>query len=193
MSNFIPKIGLFQELLISERIHLNQVSQLFLLVQTLLYHDLAKNLAQNCPKNYYQHSTGGVLYSKLINSSSLCWFDGKKCSFFRKIHDRIFDDFSTLWLKKLLKSWFHEIFWAWLHFIVLFHTVQSVEIAEICSHRKKIRQINYLEISLVKTLLSRNFCQKWVRVNFRNFHTVLWESYSNSFSVKLTFFWRILM
>ena len=37
MSNFIPKIGIFQELLISEGIHRNQVSQLFLLVQTLLY------------------------------------------------------------------------------------------------------------------------------------------------------------
>ena len=37
---------------------------------------------------------------------------------------------------------------------------------------KKFRQINYLVISLVKTLLSRNFCQKRVRVNFRNFHTV---------------------
>ena len=40
------------------------------------------------------------------------------------------------------------------------------------SHRKKIRQINCLVISLVKLLLSRNFCQKRVRVNFRNFHTV---------------------
>ena len=35
------------------------------------------------------------------------------------------------------------------------------------------RQINYLVILLVKSLLSRNFCQKRVRVNFRNFHTVL--------------------
>ena len=34
------------------------------------------------------------------------------------------------------------------------------------------RQIIYLVILLVKTLLSRNFCQKSVRVNFRNFHTV---------------------
>ena len=34
------------------------------------------------------------------------------------------------------------------------------------------RQINYLVILLVKPLLSRNFCQKRVRVNFRNFHTV---------------------
>ena len=38
---------------------------------------------------------------------------------------------------------------------------------------KKFRQINYLVISLVKTLLSRNFCQKRVRVNSCNFHAVL--------------------
>ena len=36
------------------------------------------------------------------------------------------------------------------------------------------RQINYLVISLVKPLLSRNFCRKCMRVNFRNFHTVLY-------------------
>ena len=34
------------------------------------------------------------------------------------------------------------------------------------------REISSLVTSLVKTLLSRNFCQKSVRVNFRNFHTV---------------------
>ena len=33
-------------------------------------------------------------------------------------------------------------------------------------------EINYLENSLVKTLLSGNFCQKGVRVIFCNFHTV---------------------
>ena len=38
--------------------------------------------------------------------------------------------------------------------------------------QKKFRQINSLVFSLVKTLLSRNFCQKSVTVNFRNFHTV---------------------
>ena len=37
------------------------------------------------------------------------------------------------------------------------------------------RQINYLVILLVKSLFSRNFCQKRVTVNFRNFHTVLTE------------------
>ena len=35
---------------------------------------------------------------------------------------------------------------------------------------KKIRQINYLVIHLVKPLLSRNFCHK---INFSNFH-ILW-------------------
>ena len=37
---------------------------------------------------------------------------------------------------------------------------------------KKFRQINRLAISLVKPLLSRNFCQKTVRINIRNFLTV---------------------
>ena len=39
-----------------------------------------------------------------------------------------------------------------------------------------IREIN-VSTSLVKTLLSRNFCQKSVRVNFRNFHTVVHTYY----------------
>ena len=37
---------------------------------------------------------------------------------------------------------------------------------------KIFRQITYLVISLVKLLLSRNFCQKCVRENSRNCHTV---------------------
>ena len=37
---------------------------------------------------------------------------------------------------------------------------------------KIFRQITILVISLVKVLLSRNFCQKRVRENSRNFHTV---------------------
>ena len=40
------------------------------------------------------------------------------------------------------------------------------------THQKKFRQINYLVSYLVKPLLSRNFCQKCVRENSRNFHTV---------------------
>ena len=52
----------------------------------------------------------------------------------------------------------------------------SVVMSKIYSPRKKMfRQINYLAIHLAKLLplLSRNFCQKGVRVKFRYFHTVL--------------------
>ena len=48
----------------------------------------------------------------------------------------------------------------------------SVENERFTLTEKIFRQINYLVILLVKPLLSRNFCQKRVRVNFRNFHTV---------------------
>ena len=50
----------------------------------------------------------------------------------------------------------------------------SVEKREIYSHWKIFRQITYLVLSFVKTLLWRKFFQKSVRVNFRNFHTVVW-------------------
>ena len=38
---------------------------------------------------------------------------------------------------------------------------------------EKFHQINSLVLSLVKTLLSRNFCQRSLTLNFRKFHTVL--------------------
>ena len=41
---------------------------------------------------------------------------------------------------------------------------------------KILRQINYLVMSLVNSLLSRNFCQKSVRVIFRFYHTVKMQS-----------------
>ena len=53
---------------------------------------------------------------------------------------------------------------------------------------EKFRQINSLVFSLVKTLLSRNFCQKSVTVNFRNFHTVCRKSES----IMMMFFLSIL-
>ena len=44
---------------------------------------------------------------------------------------------------------------------------------KIYSHWNNIssNRLQYLVLSFVKTLLWRNFCQKSVRVNFRNFHT----------------------
>ena len=50
---------------------------------------------------------------------------------------------------------------------------------------KKIREINSLAIFLVKTLLSRNFCQKSVRENFRNFHTVVLQNEKFSLTKKI--------
>ena len=44
------------------------------------------------------------------------------------------------------------------------------------------RQINSLVIYLVNALVSRNFCQKSVRVNFRNFYSV--PSFNSFFFVK---------
>ena len=41
-----------------------------------------------------------------------------------------------------------------------------------CLTKKIFRQSNSLVISLVKTLLSPNFCQKYVRLNRSNFQTV---------------------
>ena len=53
---------------------------------------------------------------------------------------------------------------------------------------KMFRQINYLVILLVKTLLSRNFCQKCVRLNFRIFHYVSVEKREISLISPKTFF-----
>ena len=68
--------------------------------------------------------------------------------------------------------------------------IYSVEKREIVYQSPKIfREINSLVTSLVKTVLPRNFCQKCVRENFHNFHTVsctVWKL--REFS--LTLFWQ---
>ena len=56
---------------------------------------------------------------------------------------------------------------------VTYKAVWKNEKFSLTKKRKKIRQINSLVTYLVKPLLSRNICQKWVRENSRNFHTVL--------------------
>ena len=57
----------------------------------------------------------------------------------------------------LLRSWFHEIVFSEREFPV------CVENRKILSHWKKFREINSLVTSLVNSLLSRNFCQKSLR------------------------------
>ena len=51
-----------------------------------------------------------------------------------------------------------------------FHTVTVWKNEKISLTEKKFRQINYLVISLLKPLFSRNICEKR-RENFCNFHT----------------------
>ena len=53
---------------------------------------------------------------------------------------------------------------------------------------EKFRQINYLVISLVKPLLSRNLCQKCVGINRSNFHTTYaaaWKLRKFTFTEKI--------
>ena len=63
----------------------------------------------------------------------------------------------------------------------------AVEKWKIYSHQKHtFRQINSLVISIVNTLVWRNFCQNnRVRVNFRNFHSVRCVSSLEKYFVKI--------
>ena len=91
--------------------------------------------------------------------------------------------------KKLYNS--HKIISLNQLVIIRFHTVWKKE--KISLTEKKTREIN----SLVKLLLSRIFCQKSVRENFRNFHTA-WrdlrhvEKYYNSAIMLINFPWSQL-
>ena len=58
------------------------------------------------------------------------------------------------------------------------------------SHQNIFCGINYEVSSLVEPLLSRNFCQKSVRENFRNFHTVISRLPETSY-VKMIDVWLI--
>ena len=71
---------------------------------------------------------------------------------------------------------------------MLWHTVENEKftLTKIFS-----RQINSLVIYLVNALISRNFCQRSMRVNYRNFHSVCGKVLKNgiiSFTEKSTFF-----
>ena len=61
---------------------------------------------------------------------------------------------------------------------------QCEEMKNLLSPKKWNCQINYLVICLVKMLLSRNFCQKSVRINFHYYHTES-QSDCNEASLKL--------
>ena len=78
---------------------------------------------------------------------------------------------ATFFVKSILFHLFHSsLVWKLRKFTVTQcrKTRNSLSLLE-----NFFRQINYLVISLVKPLLSRNFCEKSVRENFCNFHTVV--------------------
>ena len=80
----LPKVGHFQVLIMSEGIHRNQVFLHQNVVQTLLYWNQLKPLAQNCAKNYYLHSPTEVLCSNLSNYFIFAMIWRKNCTFDRK-------------------------------------------------------------------------------------------------------------
>ena len=100
--------------------------------------------------------------------------------------------FSSLFSKRF--TYFHVIFAknAWERISVIF--TLWVEKHEMPSHRNFFREISSFVTSLVKMMLPRSFCQKYVRVNFRHFHclrvtvwklrkfavTLIWQKFRES-------------
>ena len=91
--------------------------------------------------------------------------------------------FSWKWRNFEEFTWKRRRFsWKWRNFRVR-NTVWKNENFSLT--KEKFRQINSLVIYLVKPLLSRNFCQKYVRENFRNFHAhcalvIFWQKFRES-------------
>ena len=63
-----------------------------------------------------------------------------------------------------------ELIWRKFLNVIAVHSAWKSEKITVVT-QDKIRQINSLVFSVVKMLLSRNFCQRSVTVNFCNFHT----------------------
>ena len=120
-----------------------------------------------CGKILQSYTVSAITLKNVCEINS--WFNGKILDFSVKTHNvenaqqcgnyrnslsRIFGKnfvkVTVLLNNLLLKSWFDEI----------------------------VRQINSLLYRTVKPLLSRNFCQKCVRLNFCNFHIMKqWSSF----------------
>ena len=134
-------------LLVSKGIHGNQVIQRFLVVQTLLYWNQLKPLAQNCPKNYYLHSSTGVLCSNLAIISILLWFDGKIAHLTVKTWSHFWRLFHTV-LKSFTVNQFDEknLQWGKISEITTLCTVHSVEKREIHSSH------NFFSVKLIYSI-----------------------------------------
>ena len=107
----------------------------------------------------------------------------------------IFRENSNMQIFACLKNFVKSIFQQNLCKSQNFAYTHIVEKWKITLIQKIFRQINYLAIYIAKTLLSRNFCQKSVRANFCNYHTVcpwLYMSFENCPWLYVHDFWKFV-
>ena len=105
------------------------------LVISLVKPLLSRNFCHKCLRVNFHSVCSSWFHEKFL--SVIQYHSLEKCTI-KRDHDfygkiNIFSVKATYLLKKLLKSWFHEIFWEWSRFIVLFHT-HSVVISKISPH-----------------------------------------------------------
>ena len=99
------------------------------------------------------------------------WLISKVILLYASLIELISRNFSKMLQKKIVKQKYLNIHTVVVKVIFVQYTVWKNE--KFGLTEKIFRQINSLVICLVKTLLSRNFCQKSVRLNFYDFHTVV--------------------
>ena len=100
-----------REILSHQKIFRQINSLVTYLVKPLLSRNFCKKCVRENSRNFHT-----VVWKSTIKRDH---------TFHRKIN--IFSVKLTFLLKKLLKSWFHEMFWAWSRFMVLFHTVICIQ------------------------------------------------------------------
>ena len=96
---------------------------------------------------------------------------------------------TTFSVKSLLYNWFHEINFKWYNNFINSTLCTVCKNEKFSLTEKKIRQINYLVISFVKPLLSRDFCKKvWERISA--IFTLCCSSVANMYENSLSHFWQ---
>ena len=123
-----------------------------------------KFLRKRCGREFLQFPHCGVTVWKNKKFS-------RTKKIFRQINSLVTYLVNQLLSRNFCQKWARENFRNFHNVVVEITETQCGKMKNLLSP-KKIRQTNSLVFSLVKTLLSRNFCQRSVTVNFRNFHTV---------------------
>ena len=123
-------------------------------------------------KKYFVKPTSCCMISRNLRLM-ICNVRASQCGNYENSLSRIFDkNFvkSTVLLKKLLKSWFHEIFFSVREHVSFFHTVDTVLKFTVTHLWQKFREFNGFTKEVTKELIWRNFFS--MAVNFSFFHTV---------------------